>query len=147
MIRITLKQIREELPGYEKRQIKSPSLAVEVLHKYIDGSDREMMVVLCLNTKNHINAINTVSVGTLNSSLLHPREIFKPAILSNSASIILGHNHPSGITDPSDNDIRVTRRVAEAGEIMGISLLDHIIIGGDGNYTSLKEKGLVDTGN
>ena len=81
-----------------------------------------------------------VSVGTLNKAIVHPREVFKTAILSNAASIMAFHNHPSGETTPSQQDIQLTNRLYEAGELLGIKLLDHLIIG-DGTFTSLKEKG------
>jgi len=92
-----------------------------------------------LDTKHKVIGINTVSIGNLNSCLVHPREVFKPAILSNTAAIILGHNHPSGDTKPSNEDIEITRRIAEAGKLLSISVLDHIIVGE--GFTSLKEAG------
>ncbi|MTI84963.1 MAG: hypothetical protein FH756_13985 [Firmicutes bacterium] len=85
---------------------------------------------------------HTVSVGTLNSAQVHPREVFKVAIISNSAAIILGHNHPSGDPEPSHEDIEVTNRLVEAGQILGIEVLDHIVCG-DSKYISLKTKGLM----
>lgn len=96
-----------------------------------------------MDTKNQPIAINVVSVGTLSSSLVHPREVFKPAILSNSASIILSHNHPSGDCTPSSEDISVTARIKESGKLLGIELLDHIIIGDMDGYISVKEKGIL----
>lgn len=99
-----------------------------------------MLIVCCLNTKNEPTSISTVSVGSLNSSIVHPREVFKTAVMSNAASIIIAHNHPSGDITPSKEDKDITLRLKEAGDIIGIKLLDHIIIG-DRNYLSLKEKG------
>jgi len=99
-------------------------------------------VVICLDTKNQPTAINVCHVGSLNASLVHPREVMKPAILSNAASILVGHNHPSGNSEPSQEDIQVTRKLVEAGKIMGIELLDHIVIGED-EFVSLKEKGYI----
>ncbi len=98
------------------------------------------MVVIALDTKAQPNSISTCSMGTLNASLVHPREVFKSAILSNAHSILLAHNHPSGDPTESMEDIKITERLVEAGKIIGISVLDHIIVG-DGNYISLKEKG------
>jgi len=95
-----------------------------------------------LNTKNRILGIEVVSIGILNSSICHPREVFKGAILASAKSIILAHNHPSGDPEPSDDDITLTKRTENAGRIIGIELLDHIIIG-DGSYISLRERGLV----
>jgi DNA repair protein RadC len=84
-----------------------------------------------------------VSVGDLSSALVHPREVFKPAILSNAASVILAHNHPSGDPQPSPEDCAVTRRLQEAGQILGIEVLDHVIIGDASRWASLREKGLM----
>jgi len=109
---------------------------------FIGDYDREALVVLTFDTKNKINSITVASIGSLNSSIVHPREVFKTAILSNSASIIIGHNHPSGDPSPSKEDISITSRLKECGKILGIELLDHVIIG-DNNYISLKEKGLL----
>ncbi len=104
--------------------------------------DREHFKVILLNTKNHVLEIESVSVGNLNSSLVHPRELFKKAILKSAAGVILVHNHPSGDPQPSDEDRQVTARMVEAGEIIGIEVLDHIVIG-DGRYASLRERGLM----
>jgi len=93
-----------------------------------------------LNTKNHIIARETLSMGTLNASLVHPREVFKAAVQKSSASIICVHNHPSGDPTPSPEDIALTKRLAEAGHLMGIDVLDHLVIG-DGRFVSLKEQG------
>lgn len=97
---------------------------------------------LFLNSKNHIIAQETLSMGSLNASIVHPREVFRAAIKCSSASIVCAHNHPSGDPTPSPEDIQITKRLIEAGAIVGIDVLDHIIIG-DGTYVSLKEKGLV----
>ena len=102
--------------------------------------DREQFIIACLNTKNEPTNILVVSVGTLNKAIVHPREVFKTAILSNAASIVALHNHPSGNSEPSQQDIELTNRLYEAGELLGIKLLDHLIIG-DRTFTSLKEKG------
>jgi DNA repair protein RadC len=95
---------------------------------------------LLLDIKNKVIGINTVSIGNLNSSIVHPREVFKPAILSNAASILLAHNHPSGDPEPSREDVAITTRLVEAGKILGIDVIDHLILG-DGCYHSLKEAG------
>ena len=101
---------------------------------------KETLKSLLLDTKNHVLAIKTVSVGDLSSSIVHPREVFQDAILASAAALIIAHNHPSGDPTPSAEDIAVTRRLMDAGEILGIDLLDHIIIG-DGVFVSLKERG------
>ncbi len=101
---------------------------------------REHFVGLYLNTRNRLLVRETISVGSLNASIVHPREVFEPALRHRAASLIVVHNHPSGETDPSDDDLGITRRLAEAGDLLGIGLLDHVIVGGD-RYTSLKEEG------
>lgn len=118
-------------------------MAARIINQYLKGADREHFVVIMLNTKYEIIGINTVSIGTLDASLVHPREVFKPAILTNAAAIILAHNHPSGHPEPSEDDIKVTRKLKEAGEILGIDVLDHIIIGGPNNWYSMYENGKI----
>ncbi len=104
------------------------------------ANDQEQFVVACLDTKHRVQCILKVTVGTLDASLVHPREVFKPAIIEGSAAVLLSHNHPSGNTDPSREDIQVTDRLTEAGKIMGISVLDHIIHGdGTGDVRSIRE--------
>jgi DNA repair protein RadC len=139
---VSIKMVREATMLYHIRNIGSPKDAVELGRKFLEDSDREKLAVCCLDTKNHPLSLNLVSIGSLNSSIVHPREIFKVAILSNAASIIIFHNHPSGDPAPSNEDINVTNRIKEAGRIIGINLVDHIIIG-DKNYCSLKEKGIL----
>jgi DNA repair protein RadC len=139
---VSIKMVRESTTLYDIRRIETPKDVVELGKRFLEESDREQLLVCCIDTKNQPTAINVVSVGTLNSSIVHPREVFKPAILSNSASIILFHNHPSGDTTPSKEDVNITERIKESGKILGIELLDHIIIGND-SYCSLKEKGII----
>lgn len=140
---VSLKVVKESSILYGKRKISSPSDAIEIGRSMLDGSDREKLLLCCLNTKNEPTNLNIVSIGSLNSSIVHPREVFKLAILGNSASIILFHNHPSGDTTPSKEDINITERIKEAGKIIGIELIDHIILGDENKYTSLKEKGII----
>jgi DNA repair protein RadC len=102
------------------------------------GLRREHFVGLYLNTRNRLLARETISVGSLNASIVHPREVFEPAVRQGAASVVVVHNHPSGETDPSEDDLAITRRLSEAGDILGIALLDHVIVGGEG-FTSLKE--------
>ena len=100
-------------------------------------------MVLCLDSKNQPTTLHSVSLGNLNSAPVHPREVFKTAILGNANAIILSHNHPSGDPTPSQEDLDITRRLREAGNILGIEVLDHIILGGGTeSYVSLKEQGL-----
>ena len=126
----------------ETKFINSPDDVNKIIQSYLNGVDREHFVIVLLNRKNGIIGINTVSVGDLSSSIVHPREVFKPAIVAGAASIILAHNHPSGDPKPSLVDVRVTKRIKEAGDILGINVLDHVIIG-DGCYESLKAKDLL----
>lgn len=139
---ISIKMVREASVLYDIRKIDSPKDGAELGKRFLQDLDREQLIVCCLDTKNQPTAINIVSVGSLNTSIVHPREVFKPAILSNSASIILFHNHPSGDPAPSREDISITERIKESGNILGIKLIDHIIIGND-SYCSLKERGII----
>ena len=105
----------------------------------IHDEPEEHLYMICMNTKNRVLGVFEISRGTVNSSIVGVREIFQKALLANSVSIILMHNHPSGSPDPSREDIAVTKKVAEAGNLLGVELLDHIVIGD--RYVSLKEKG------
>ena len=135
---VSIKMIKESSIKYENRKINNPWDGFKLLRDMLEDCDRENMVVVCLNTKNEPINISVVSVWTLNSSLVHPREIFKTAILSNSNKILIAHNHPSGKVEPSNEDDKITKRLKEAGELLGIEVLDHLIIG-DGLYFSYKE--------
>ena len=137
---VSIKMVKESSFLYQTRQILSPNDAYEMIKEQLEGLDREQFIIACLNTKNEPTNISVVSVGSLNKAIVHPREVFKTAILSNAASIMAFHNHPSGEIMPSQQDIQLTNRLYEAGELLGIKLLDHLIIG-DGTFTSLKEKG------
>jgi len=127
---------------FHQEPIKGPQDVARLLMDQMRFLDREVFRTVSLNVKNRIIAIDTVSVGSLNSSLVHPREVFKDPIRRSAAAIILVHNHPSGDPSPSEEDVGVTRRLVEAGRILGIQVLDHIIIG-DGVYFSFKEKNLL----
>jgi DNA repair protein RadC len=126
-------------PG--RPMISSPADVERLLRGRIANLDRENFVVVLLNTKNEVIETSTVSVGTLDASLVHPREVFKPAVRASAASVILAHNHPSGKVEPSREDREVTRRLGEAAEILGIEVVDHVIVG-DG-YFSMKEHGIL----
>ena len=139
---VTIKMEKVKSMLVENKQISSPDDVFRIVNKYLDGADREHLVLLTLDTKNKITSINTVSIGSINTSIVHPREVFKTAILSNASSVILSHNHPSGDVTPSKEDVDITKRIKECGRILGIELLDHVIIGDD-KYSSLKEKGIV----
>ncbi len=137
--------VKEKVGRYElPRETKSPEEAYKAITTITNVQEeaQEVFGILILNTKNKIVAVHEISRGTLNSSLLHPREVFKPAVLHNAAAIICFHNHPSGDKTPSEIDINITNRLVEAGDIMGIEILDHIIVT-DNGYASLKEMGVM----
>jgi len=138
---VSIKLVREASVLYQNRTINSPQDAVELVKPFLQDKDRECFLVVCVDTKNQPTAINVISIGTLNSSLVHPREVFKVAILANAKAIILAHNHPSGDATPSHEDKEVTHRLIEAGKVLGMEILDHIIIGSDNRFISLKERG------
>lgn len=120
--------------------ITSPSNAANIIGELIRDCDREIFVALLIDIKNNINSIYEVSVGSLNNTIVHPREVFKAAILANASGIILGHNHPSGDCTPSSTDIKTTKKIYDCGNLLGIEVLDHIIVGtGSNDYYSFKE--------
>jgi len=121
--------------------IRTARAAAAVMSPLLELETCEVGYVLCLTTKMDLIGYHEVSRGSLDSTPMYPREIFKAAVLVNAASIILVHNHPSGDPSPSTNDCTLTVRVREAGQLMGIELLDHIIIGHEGRFVSLKEQG------
>ncbi|WP_264989131.1 RadC family protein [Lysinibacillus piscis] len=124
----------------EKYTIRSPQDAAAYLMPDMSSLNQEHFVVLFLNVKNQIIHKKTIFIGSLNASIVHPREIYHEAVKRSAASILCAHNHPSGNCTPSTEDIDVTKRIVEAGYIMGIELVDHLIIG-DHQFISLKEKG------
>ena len=127
----SVRRVREATIPYQGDRVRGPADAAKVLHGLLGDYDREAAAVLALDTKHRPIGIHIVSVGTLDGATLHPREVYKFAILCSAAAIMLGHNHPSGDPTPSPDDISVTRRLREAGELLGIRLLDHIIVTGD----------------
>ena len=131
----------EQPPLYSKEPMNNPDAAIRVMNEFLSQMDRELFCIVNLQADLTPINMNIVSVGSLNEALINPREIFKSAILSNAHSMMLIHNHPSGNLTPSTSDIQTTARMQELGELMGISLVDHIITGRDGNYYSLRDKG------
>jgi DNA repair protein RadC len=127
----------------EKPQLTTPTAAARVISEYIGESDREQFIVALLTIRHRLIGLHTVSVGCLTSSLVHPRECFKPAILASAAAVLVGHNHPSGDPEPSAEDVALTRRLASAGTLLGIELLDHVVVGEHGRFVSLKERGVL----
>ena len=122
--------------------IRRPEDTLPVLEAELSELGYEKFIALALNTKNHVTAVLPVSSGSLNASIVHPRELFQRAILANAASIIVCHNHPSGDPTPSPEDIALTRKLVEAGQLVDIPILDHVILG-YGKYSSFKEMGLL----
>lgn len=136
-----LKVIRERKEGYGLRQqFRSSQEIYETFRDRFIRADREEFVVLLLDAKNKLLGFHVVSVGSLTSSLVHPREVYKVAILGNAAAIILLHNHPSGDPTPSAEDLHITNRLCQIGEVLGIQVLDHVVIG-DGRHVSFVEDG------
>lgn len=125
----------------QRYKVTSPSSIANIFLEEMRYLKKEIIKVVFLDTKNGIIGDKDISIGTINTSLVDPREVYTEALEAGAVNIILLHNHPSGDPEPSTDDIEVTKRVYEAGKMIGIELLDHLIIG-DGNYTSLKEKGL-----
>lgn len=109
--------------------IKSVPEIAKFLKEFIGPTDREHLVMVALNARGRVVAVNEISVGTVSASIAHPREIFKPAILANASAIIIAHNHPSNEVDPSEEDKKLTERVKQAGNILGITCFDHLVVG------------------
>lgn len=128
--------------GNTKISVDSPIVIADLLMEEMRYLNKEHFRVVLLNTKNQIISVEEVSIGNLNSSIVHPREVYNIAIRRSANSIILVHNHPSGDSTPSNEDINITHRLIDAGNIIGIKVLDHIIIG-DNNYVSFKQKNLI----
>lgn len=137
--RLLKENIEQEKERVRKNAITSPSEIVKFIQSEIDDYSKEHFFVISFDVRNRILGIDKTSKGTLSASLVHPRETFESAIRRHAAQIIVAHNHPSGDCEPSEDDIRITKRLYEAGKIMGIELLDHIVVTKD-NYTSLKDK-------
>lgn len=138
---VRIEQIICEAEEGVNYMIKGPQDGADIASRFIGRDDREVFFVMCLNTKNHVVAVHRCHIGSLNASIIHPREVFKSAILNNAASVIVAHQHPSGDITPSIEDINVTKRLAEAGKLLGIEVLDHLVVNNEGKFISLKERG------
>ncbi len=138
-----VKLVRDGSQSSERRKFVSAYVAAALLREYLSGADREHFVVVLLDTQNRMIGLHTVTVGTLDATLVHPREVFKPAILANAASVLVAHNHPSGDTTPSAEDHSITRQLVIAGAVIGIDVVDHIIIGESTAYYSFAESGML----
>ncbi|TAK57979.1 MAG: JAB domain-containing protein [Bacteroidetes bacterium] len=136
------KRIASQLNSQTKHSLYSPDVVASIYIPLMRDLKQEVFKILLLDTSNHLLRDVDITRGTLNSSLVHPREVFQPAIIEPAASIILLHNHPSGNPEPSADDMQVTKQLVEAGKIIGIPVHDHIIIAGN-TYTSFAEKGIL----
>jgi DNA repair protein RadC len=135
------RRILSQPKWFANKKITSPQDIAEIFIPILRDDNKEKFIVVCLSSANKIIKHETISIGNLNSSVVHPREVFKVAIDNSSASIILIHNHPSGNPEPSNEDIRITKKIVETGKIMEIPVFDHLIIAGE-TYTSFVEKRL-----
>jgi DNA repair protein RadC len=134
---------REELePELKNFDIKDPAAVVKAIRASIKDKAKEHFKLILLNPRNKIIRISTISIGTLNASLVHPREVFQDAIVHSAASVVLAHNHPSGDPEPSEDDIKITKKLVESGKILGIDVIDHIVVGKN-SFLSFKERGLI----
>jgi len=138
-------ELTNRLEGYaesgDRPLVKTPEDVAGLVRSRLKGKKKEYFLALLLDTRNQLIRVAEISVGSLDSSIVHPREVFKEAVSASAAAVIFVHNHPSGDSEASEDDIKLTKRLAEAGEIMGVDVLDHIIIG-DKKYLSLKREGL-----
>jgi len=132
---------RYDIDKYVRNPFQARDLFVEVVE--LDRRAEEVFAIATVDIKNKVTGVFEVSTGTLTSSLVTPREVFKRAILQNAAGIVLAHNHPSGVSDASSDDISVTKKLQKAGKIMGINVVDHIIIGSKDNFISMQEENLM----
>jgi DNA repair protein RadC len=126
----------------DRPEVTSPEAAADVLVPQLRGRDRERCVAALLDTKHRLLDVATVSVGSIDHTFMSPREVFRDALLANAAALVLAHNHPSGDPDPSRDDELVTRRLVRAGELVGVEVLDHLVVGGD-RWVSLARRGVV----
>ena len=140
-----LELVKESSKIYEVDKISSPTDVRDYIEEVfrLSSQAEEVLVLLVLDTKNNVTGAFEVSRGSLDASIVHPREVFKRALLLNGNSIIIAHNHPSGDPSPSKEDIEITRRLVEGGNILGIGVLDHLIIGDNGRYRSFREAQLI----
>ena len=134
--------VEERTIAVPKKKICSPEDAARIVGEFLRGVDREHFVGLYLDSANQLICIHPVSVGTLNASLVHPREVFKLACIVSAAAVIVAHNHPSGNAEPSREDISVTKQLVEAGKILDIPIHDHLIVTEHNGFMSFAERGL-----
>ncbi len=138
----SLRLVRENEVEYEAHQVRSPANVAKLLQVYIGDLDREKMVLLALDARNQIVGVHDVALGSVHEAYFNMRELAKFAILSNAKSVVLGHNHPSGVVTPGPEDCAVTVQIAQVLELFDIEVLDHVIVGPTGKHLSMKESGL-----
>ncbi len=134
--------IRDGEMQVEESEATTAELAARTAQAYIGDTDREHCIVILLNNRHRIIGINTVSIGSVSASLVHPREVFKPAILTSASGVIVAHNHPSGDPEPSSNDVELTKRLNKSGKLIGIESIDHLIVSTNG-FESMKRRGVI----
>lgn len=139
--RLVVKQVREAVPELYNATFSTSEEAARFARQLIGEADRETFLAFHLNVKHKLHCVDYVSVGSLNASIVHPREVLKAALLTNTAALIFAHNHPSGDPRPSREDIDITRRLREAAELFGIRVLDHVVIGDTGRWVSMMDDG------
>ena len=135
--------VRDSSASTPKRNISGATDAARILAPFLAQQSRELFVILPLDTRGKTSGIRLVSMGNLSSSLVHPREVFREALLAEAAAIIIAHNHPSGDAEPSGEDLAVTRKLVAAGKILGVPVMDHLIIGAVDRWVSLEQRGLI----
>jgi DNA repair protein RadC len=128
--------------GKTPKPVRGPDDVIALIGKRLRAEGREHFLVILLNARHEAMAVETVSIGSLNASIVHPREVFRPAVIASAASIVVAHNHPSGDPEPSEEDLSITRRLVQVGELLGIDLLDHIVVAKRGTV-SLRARGLL----
>ncbi len=129
--------------GKKPPAVTRPEDVAKLLARSLKDAKREHFIVVLLTSRHTVLGIETVSVGSLSASIVHPREVFRPAIVASAAAMILAHNHPSEDVSPSDDDVEITNRLVDTGRLVGIDVLDHVIVGGNGSFLSFREKGLL----
>ena len=130
----------------ERIKVDNPARVSEFVQDKIGNDARESFILLCIGNKNEVVSYSVISIGTVTEAIVHPREVFLPAVMTKASGIIVAHNHPSGVNLPSRQDIETTKRLVEAGKVIGIPLVDHIIVGFNhpaGSYYSMKENGYI----
>jgi len=134
------RRISTQTPSYKSKELTDPKKVYQLIKSKLKDYQKEHFYIIALNSRNH--SVAEVSVGSLNASIVHPREVFAEAIKNKAASVIFAHNHPSGDSEPSEDDLTITKRLVEVGKIMGIEIIDHIIVTENG-FLSFKDKGLI----